>query len=69
MRADSLVPRQAAIAPYEVTRPLGICRATSNTSSKKELSFLPEGVTVVSFSRTDGLLFFLGVAIVFILTE
>src|SRR5690606_14976771 len=39
MRADNLVPRYSAIAPYEVARPLGISRTTSYTDSKKE-SFL-----------------------------
>jgi hypothetical protein len=47
-----------------VTLPLGICRATSNTSSKKEASFLPLGVSEASFSRTGGLFFF-GAAIIF----
>src|SRR5437763_5955007 len=45
MRADIFVPRHLAIAPYDVTLPLGICLATSYTSSKKLSSFLPDGFT------------------------
>jgi hypothetical protein len=50
MRAESLVPRQVAMAPYEVTRPFGIWRATWYTSSKKFSSFLPEGFMVFNFA-------------------
>jgi hypothetical protein len=52
MRAEDLAPNAAAIAPKDVTLPLGICRTTSNTNSKKLSSFLPDGVTVFNFSRS-----------------
>src|SRR6476660_107374 len=45
MRALLRVPNAAAIAPYEVTRPRGICRTTSYTCSKNSASFLPDGTT------------------------
>jgi len=48
--ADNLVPKHAAIAPYVVTLPLGICRATSNTNLKKDASRLPDGFTVDNLS-------------------
>src|SRR4051812_46630343 len=50
IRAESLVPRQKAIAPYEVTLPLGICLAISYTCSKKEACSRPDGLTRTSFS-------------------
>ncbi len=50
--ADDLVPRQAAIAPYDVTLPLGICLATIYTNSKKFSSLFPEGLT--DFNLPDG---------------
>jgi hypothetical protein len=56
IRADSFVPNAVAIAPKDVTLPLGICLAISNTSSKKDSSFLPEGFTDFNFSEE----FFLG---------
>jgi len=46
IRADKRVPRQAAIAPYDVTLPLGICLATSYTNSKNDSSLFPDGLTV-----------------------
>ncbi len=38
------------MAPYEVTRPLGISRTTSYTCSKKEMSFPPPGKMERDFS-------------------
>jgi len=50
IRADNLVPRQFAMAPYDVTLPFGICRATSYTNSKKLSSFFPDGFNWLSLS-------------------
>jgi hypothetical protein len=43
--ADRFVPRQRAMAPYDVTLPLGICLAIWYTSSKKLSSLPPDGLT------------------------
>jgi hypothetical protein len=39
------------MAPYEVTRPLGICLATWKTSSKNDSSRLPDGFIENKVSR------------------
>ena len=58
MRADYFVPRHAAIAPYDVTRPRGICFTTSYTSVKNDSSFFPEGLILESLTLAGGLFFF-----------